>query len=139
MRWTHTDAKTMVERSGGEFWEVPYIEDTEICKGDNGDYHLVYSGFKLITYHPDNTFTLRTKGWRTDIVKSRLSEYGPCDVFQRDNEWYLYNAEEPVKFAEDMVVDSFGVPTDEWLTKKIDEEFDQTHITVDTHIYKMYL
>jgi hypothetical protein len=132
MRLTHTDCLTLCNREDSGVFHYPGIVDTEIRLLDDDDYGLFYRGTCLITFHSDNSITLFTKGWRTKTTKHRLSTFGPCNIFQRDNVWYLHTVAGDVKFEDGMRVNPWGQP---WM------EFDETdpyamEATLDNQIFK---
>lgn len=138
MRWTHTDAKTMCDRNGGHAWVDETKTSTVIVKGEEGDYHMEYCGSPLVTYHPDGTFTLRHCGYKTKTTKRRLSQFGPCDVFQRDNVWYLHTIEGPIPFVDGMRVDAWGEPCPFGPTVELDWSEHEMEATVDNQIRKEF-
>lgn len=126
---------------------------TCFVEGKNGDYYLTYHGSKIITYHPDNSFTLSSCGFRTKTTKHRLNEFGPVKVFQKNNDWFIKTPTGSVIFFDGIRVDSFG---NIWEDQICCEDFDgiiqddelgiwtdrdeyAQEMTIDNQIEKTYL
>lgn len=59
----------------------------------------------VVAIHRNGTYTLDSGGWQTPTTKSRINDYGPCNVYQSKGIWYLPNNQ---VFADGCIVDSDG-------------------------------
>ena len=104
---------------------------TAFVRGENGDIHLRYHCTNVITFHPDNTFTLSSGGFRTRTTLARLREFGPLNISQENGKWILSSQEGEFEFFDGIKVDPWGLVPD------IDE--DGFELTLDNQIRKTYL
>jgi len=140
MHWSHTNVKRMMQTSERENAVVLGGAFTHFERGTGGNFCLCYQGSRLVTYHPDNTFTLSTNGYKTKTTKSRLNEYGPAKVFAKKGIWFIETPDGPVEFFDGIRVDAFGEPVD-------DEDYSELNppdssgmeATTDNQIGKMFL
>jgi len=51
-------------------------------------------GNTILTYRPDNSVTYTTCGWYTSTTKSRMNQFGPLHIYQRDFFWF-YDDDQP--------------------------------------------
>lgn len=138
MFWSHTHA--MVTLGDNPVYQFPDLVKTYLVPGTDGDIHLRYHETNVVTFHPDNTFTLNTGGYKTQTTKQRISEFGPTPVFQRNGEWFIAGPKDYIEFFDGIRVDSFGSPVDD------SDEFSEyptdeyaVEVTIDNQIGKMYL
>jgi hypothetical protein len=130
----------MTMLGGNPVYQFPDLASTCLIPGTDGDIHLRYHETNVVTFHPDNTFTLNTGGYETRTTKARINQFGPVKVYSREGTWFLDAPEGPVEFADGIRVDSFGEPVDD------SAEFSQyptdeyaVEVTIDNQIGKMYL
>lgn len=58
----------------------------------DGSVGITLHSTRVVTIHPDNTYTLRTGGWYTPTTKDRINQYIPGYVKQKSGEWSVsYN------------------------------------------------
>lgn len=62
--------------------------NTYLQRRPDGDIALRYHNTDILTWHPDNTVTYQTNGWRTATTKTRMSAWGPLRIWQKNFEWY---------------------------------------------------
>jgi hypothetical protein len=82
--------------------------NTAAVSEDDKSISVVYYATKIVTAHPDGTFTLRTGGHRTVTTKERINQWSPAKVYAERKVWYVDNGGNPVPFVEGMRVDSKG-------------------------------
>lgn len=70
----------------------------------------------VVTIHADNTYTLRTSGWRTVTTKARINHVSPARIVQEKEVWYVRQStnwenwkDTRIVFAEGMRVDNKGM------------------------------
>lgn len=76
---------------------------------DVGAIAIVYRGTSVVTYRPDGTAVLQSRGWRTRTTLARMNQYGPVPVFQHRHEWYVQGAtfDERIDYHDGMRVGAF--------------------------------
>jgi hypothetical protein len=137
MFWSHTEALTMLNEHG--IHPFTSMVATHLAAGDDGEIHLVFHGTRVVTYHPDNTFSLMSGGQKTKTTKARLCEFGPGDVVQRAGEWFVVSEDgESVGFFEGIRVDSSGEVVDPDDYDELNPSWDPREETLDNQIGKMY-
>src|SRR5687767_4938397 len=57
--------------------------------GDRGDIQVSYRGTPVVTFHPDNTYTLRTGGMASKVIIKRIAEYSPVSLLRRGNGFFI--------------------------------------------------
>lgn len=92
-----------------------------VRRGDMNSTTIIvsYHGTPVVIVQQDNTFTLRTGGYRTATTKSRIRTFSPARVYQKARVWYLtwanaagewHTKECTVPFYDGIRVDANGVP-----------------------------
>lgn len=62
---------------------------TTVDRLNNGDIAIYYHYTNVVTLHSDDTFTIKTGGYKTNTTKKRINDFSPVNVFQKDFEWFL--------------------------------------------------
>lgn len=84
----HADAVQMVRgKSGRGRRKVGNNTWAEIL--DDGSVGIVLHNTRVVTIHPDNTYTLNSGGWHTSTTKDRINKYSPARVYQSKFEWFV--------------------------------------------------
>jgi hypothetical protein len=65
----------------------------------------------VVTIAPDNSYTLNTGGWRAPTTKQRITEYAPCQIWQRKGMWYLQYSQREYAFADGCTLHADGTVT----------------------------
>jgi hypothetical protein len=84
--------------------------------------HRGIAGSIEISYH--NTYVVQildgglryrlfSGGWRTATTKSRIKQFSPARLFQKQGVWYLQTSSGAVEFREGVVIDSNGDPVED--------------------------
>ena len=92
--------------------------NTFLYRCDNGttqhDIVVILHQSEIIRIHPDGTYTVSSGGYRSMTTKSRINEYSPACVFQKNHHWFLHmglyqdpNAKS-IPFQDGMRVDANG-------------------------------
>lgn len=65
---------------------------TTVKKVDN-TYQIIYHSTPVVTFHPDDSITINSGGWRSATTKNRINEaIGKIAVvWQNKFEWYLFD------------------------------------------------
>ena len=112
MLWTYENVRRCL--NGDDEFVFHNLASTRFVRGADGVFHLEYHGSRIVTYHPDNTFTVDTCGYATKTTKARINEFSPVVVVQKRGMLYLVNGEnENIEFFDGMRVDAFGFPVED--------------------------
>lgn len=65
-------------------------------------------GYNIIRHHPDNTFTLDACGWYTHTTKKRISQFSPVNLYQKNFDWFVEDAQGKVPFFNGIKIDMCG-------------------------------
>ena len=105
--------------AGREVRHLPSIRSTIVERIDETTIALRYHGTRVVDYHADGTYVLRSEGWHTVTTKSRINDFSPARVYQRDFNWYIMVRCEtkPWPFHDGMVIDGEGRPTKKTIDK----------------------
>lgn len=120
---------------GSDCYVFRNLVGTAFVRGQDGDFHLEYHNSKLVTYHPDNTYTLDSCGFMTRTTKMRLNEFSPIKIVQRGGLWQFDTSNGRQDFFDGIRVDSYG----EIVEDEEDEDRYAVEATVDNQIAKTYL
>ena len=77
--------------------------NTRLIKDDQ-DIHVELHNTRIITYHPDESVTLRTGGWRTVTTKARISEYSDVNLCSESGSWMVRMRDAYYQFEDSMTV-----------------------------------
>ncbi len=89
---------------------VPGIRSTRVERITESAIALIYHGTRVVTYLNNGTFVLQSGGWHTNTTKTRINDYSPARVYQRNFNWYIMTKGGPVGFFDGMIVDANGEP-----------------------------
>ena len=64
------------------------LGQTRLVKTDTG-YGVKYMNTVVVHIEPGDVYTLNSDGFRTRTTKDRMNEYGPVNVHQSKNVWYI--------------------------------------------------
>ena len=106
MIWTYENVRRAL--NGDDERTFPNLTATRFVRGADGVFHLEYHGSRIVTYHPDGTYTLDTCGYATKTTKARIGKFGPCDVIQKKGEWFILNSSGLTPLYDGVRVDAFG-------------------------------
>ena len=114
-----TYAEAAAFLGGREYRTIPSLRSTAVERLTATTIGIRYHGTYVVTYHADGTCTLRTNGYRTVTTKSRINDFSPARVYQRDFNWYIMVRCEtkPWPFHDGMVIDGEGRPTKKTIDK----------------------
>lgn len=68
--------------------------NTYLERTDNNTVGVVLHGTCVVEFHRSGSIILNAGGWRTVTTKSRINDYSPMRVNQRDYAWYLADGRE---------------------------------------------
>lgn len=144
MFWNYTNVQTLVGDS--VVYVLPSIIATAFIRAQDGTFFLEYHRSRLVSYHPDNTFTLSTCGFDTKTTLARLNTFGPVKIQKRKGKLWLIPSVgldfDDVPFYDGIRVTAFGVevlPEDECEMESAGQDYDATEITRDNQIGKTFL
>lgn len=63
--------------------------NTYLVRRNDGKIAITLHATDIITLSPSGDITLNSGGWRTVTTKSRLNEYAPVAIGQRNGQWYM--------------------------------------------------
>lgn len=63
--------------------------ETYLLEHGDSTISVVHYATPIVTYFPDGTVELNTRGWMTVTTKERLNLFSPVQVYQRDHVWYF--------------------------------------------------
>ena len=65
--------------------------NTTIRREDNGDFVIRLYGTDILTYHPDDTITINTGGYRTVTTKARINAFlsPKAELYAKRGKWYI--------------------------------------------------
>jgi hypothetical protein len=108
-----TYAEAAAFLGGRRVRSIPSIRATVVSRLDEHTIAVSYHGTDVVTYHDDETCTLHTGGYHTVTTKSRINDFSPARVYQRNFNWYIMVRCEtkPQSFHDGMTVDDNGRPT----------------------------
>lgn len=131
MIWTYENVRRAL--NGDDERTFPNLAATRFVRGADGVFHLEYHGSRIVTYHPDGTYTLDTCGYKTRTTKARLRKFGPLNIRSKNGRWILNSQGGDLEFFD-------GIRVDYWGKVEVDEDDDRyaTEMTVDNQIGKMY-
>lgn len=87
MIWTYENVRRAL--NGDDERTFPNLAATRFVRGADGVFHLEYHGSRIVTYHPDGTYTLDTCGYKTRTTKARLRKFGPLNIRSKNGRWIL--------------------------------------------------
>ena len=105
MNWN--EAQTLMESARDKSKGKPIARNTRLWekkhKTSHGGcgYEIRLHGNLIMDIYP-NFVVLYDGGWRTVTTKSRLNQFSPAYVYQRDFVWYIGGTDEP--FINGMVI-----------------------------------
>mgnify|MGYP003140959246 FL=1 len=77
----------------------------------------------IVIFHPNNTFTLNSGGYRTRTTKARMNSFSPVNLNQVNGVWYI----DKFLFEDGMKVNSKGAP----INGKNPAEFEKSKRKID--------
>lgn len=97
---------------------VPYGSPraTVVRRLDEDTIGIVYHGTPVVVYHANGFTHLNTKDdsgkrWTSATTKTRINDYSPSAVIQRDKEWFLMDKHnERVPFVDGITIGKDGYP-----------------------------
>lgn len=87
MNYRSADTALYHKGHGGKMDERKVANNTYLIRHRNGDIGLVYHYTEVITFHQDDTVTLRNGGWWTSTTKERLNYCDGITVYSEDHTW----------------------------------------------------
>lgn len=89
---------------------------TTVTRLSDDEIAVQYHGTNVVTYHSNGFVVLNSrdatgKAWRSATTKSRLNDYSPATVIQRERDWFVVdknNHREP--FIDGFTVGNDGYP-----------------------------
>ncbi len=114
MIWTYENVRRAL--NGDDERTFPNLAATRFTRGEDGVFHLEYHGSRIVTYHPDGTYTLDTCGYATKTTKDRINEFSPAVIFHKKGTLYLageHDGKDNIEFFDGMRVDDFGFPAED--------------------------
>ena len=69
--------------------------NTTVEADEDGSVGIRFHATRILTFHADDTFTVRTGGWRSVTTKQRLNALLPAGfrIFSRDYAWQISTPE----------------------------------------------
>jgi len=108
-----TYAEAAAFLGGRDSRTIPSIRSTSVERlSESGNIGLRYHGTYVVVYRANGTYVLRSGGWRTNTTKSRINDFSPARVYQRNFQWYIMVRCEtkPWPFHDGIVIDGSGKP-----------------------------
>ena len=82
----YSEAKSLLETAKNKLNGKPIANNTRLYeRGDSIAVRL--HNTDVVTIHPNNTWTLRSGGWRSVTTKERINRFSPARVCSVDGEW----------------------------------------------------